>query len=607
VAAADPGILYVTNGSTILGSDDGGCSWETVYRANQVSVGQVVTSPERQIVAIDVPRRQPGRLYVLLAESGVATTTPEVVVIEGKDHAARESVAGLPVAGVPGRLALSLRSDTAYVTVDGAVGGRASEVHVTDDGGRQWSRRGALPAPATSMVVDPRASHRLWVVADGLLHRSDDGGTTFQAVGKTPERVSDVAAGLTATNTRLVAPQAGRDAAYHSDDDGDTWTVLSSAAPATSAAVADELPLTALAGERSVRVVMAGYAEDISPERLTLDDLTFTGLRPDGLFLFGRTGRMLLRQRFSPVGLPIVPRVPVVRGVPPEVDIGDVEAPQVAGATLAPAETTLTLNPGESRTVGYTLTLPPVPTPLDVVFLVDTTGSMQDAIDGLRSGIGDIVRSLADSGIDARFALVDFRDYAVAPWGGPGDFPYKRLRDLGPADEELEDAIEELDAWGGGDEPESSLPALYQAATGRGQTLNGVTVVPPGEGISFRPGSLRVAVMVTDAPHHGDEAGYPGPSYDETVQALRAKQVHQVGLAVSSRARDDLNALARATGAFAPPGGTDCDDDGSADVRAGAPLVCDGTGPGLAPRSSACCAACGTRPTSRPSGRARTS
>src|SRR3712207_7148900 len=73
---------------------------------------------------------------------------------------------------------------------------------------------------------------------------------------------------------------------------------------------------------------------------------------------------------------------------------GSVEASKVklarplAQARLQPALTperqAVTLAPGETRTLPYDLELPPTSTPLDVFFLVDTTGSTQPVIGALR-------------------------------------------------------------------------------------------------------------------------------------------------------------------------------------------------------------------------------
>src|SRR5207245_6159018 len=56
-------------------------------------------------------------------------------------------------------------------------------------------------------------------------------------------------------------------------------------------------------------------------------------------------------------------------------------------AVLIPGPHSVTLRPGASVDVPYRLFLPRVPTPLDVMFLVDTTGSMGGVIDGLRQDL----------------------------------------------------------------------------------------------------------------------------------------------------------------------------------------------------------------------------
>src|SRR5439155_10061879 len=68
---------------------------------------------------------------------------------------------------------------------------------------------------------------------------------------------------------------------------------------------------------------------------------------------------------------------------------------------------------------------------------------------------------------------------------------------------------------------------------------------------------------------------YPGPSFAETASAILAVDPPKViGISSGSGGVPDLVAIATATGAFAPPGGVDCDGDGTVDIPAGEALVC---------------------------------
>ena len=127
--------------------------------------------------------------------------------------------------------------------------------------------------------------------------------------------------------------------------------------------------------------------------------------------------------------------------------------------------------------------VPPAPTEksvVDVVFVLDVTGSMGRFIEGVKDGIGDFADGLKGAKIDARVALVAFRD-------GPNREASEVLKfngepfttDIGA----FKKAVGRLSANGGGDEPESSLDGLVEAAE-----------------LKFRQKAARVLILITDAP-----------------------------------------------------------------------------------------------------------
>ena len=256
----------------------------------------------------------------------------------------------------------------------------------------------------------------------------------------------------------------------------------------------------------------------------------------------------------------------------------DVDSVSDVGTTLSPQTLEGEDRPGRvARRFDIGWGFPPHPTPLDVFFLVDTSQSMDSTINGLRKGWRKSSTSSSKPKIDVQFGVGEFKDYPIPGYGNPeaGDFPYRLDRKIGPADESLADALEMLDAEGGGaaDKPESQLTGLYQAATGAGDP----GFVAPGEDAGFRPGSLRVIIHLTDAAFHTDLA-HPSPSWAQVVSALRSEAILQIGLAVYGRegpeGLDHLTDMAAATNALAPASGVDCTGDGSIDVQAGAPLAC---------------------------------
>lgn len=138
---------------------------------------------------------------------------------------------------------------------------------------------------------------------------------------------------------------------------------------------------------------------------------------------------------------------------------------------------------------------------LDLVFLVDATGSMADEIDKLKRSM----RSMADqiarlpSRPDTCFALVAYRDR--------GDAFFVRAHDFGKDLDAFQRSLGALQAGGGGDYPEALNEALHTAV----------------HRLSWRgDGATRLVVLVADAPPHLD---YGAPYYDDDMQGALARGI----------------------------------------------------------------------------------
>ncbi len=110
--------------------------------------------------------------------------------------------------------------------------------------------------------------------------------------------------------------------------------------------------------------------------------------------------------------------------------------------------------------------------PIDIVFVIDETGSMQPFIDAVKDNIKRFSGRLRSQGFDYQLGLVRFTD--VVTWSSP---------ELTDDVATFERWVGEIQAAGGGDIPENSLEAL-KAATN----------------IKYRPIALKLAILVTDAP-----------------------------------------------------------------------------------------------------------
>lgn len=138
---------------------------------------------------------------------------------------------------------------------------------------------------------------------------------------------------------------------------------------------------------------------------------------------------------------------------------------------------------------------------LDLVFLVDATGSMGDEIGKLKASL----RSIADevAGLPSRpdlcFALVAYRDKGDAFVLRSHDF----TNDLGA----FQRVLDRLQADGGGDEPEAMNEALHETV----------------HRLAWRgDGATRMVLLLADAPPHLD---YGRPQYDQDMQAALGKGI----------------------------------------------------------------------------------
>jgi hypothetical protein len=175
--------------------------------------------------------------------------------------------------------------------------------------------------------------------------------------------------------------------------------------------------------------------------------------------------------------------------------IGDLCDPSL----VSPASVDLALVPGQCVTIRKELCLPPAPPVVDVLLLVDTTGSMGGEIRQMRQNLVGFVNGVraALPLTNVRFGLATFRDYLGVytsckyseRYSAPGDSSFDLRAPMGVSDQQLLEAVNALDAQGGADMPEAYARALWE-------------VTQPDSGIGFRPGSARFVLLVGDAPPH---------------------------------------------------------------------------------------------------------
>jgi hypothetical protein len=589
-----PTVMWVTNGATVMRSADGGCSWKESFKLELLpSLDVPISSALASITSIVVPEDASARrdVFLLVEERldgsdpdgptgpipGGVGLRPHVVTSDddGASWVARDQ--GLPPVGDPRALHIAPSDgDVAYVFVGG-------DLYATVDGGTSWQQRGSHGG-ISDFAIDTQNPDDLWMWA-GALYHSLDGGRSSAVNNYVPNFVTHASVYRPpGGEARIMAYDSDGGSWWRSDDSGRTF-VPNAASPSNNVisiatgAAADAMVLSVHGAMYRYQApggwieITKGMEQGLERDPDAPDILELSVDRTQTPSVFGRTANTIVQYTAFSLNLPPL----------------DPTAPeQVGGDTaLTPGMKKLEIRRGESRKVTYDLTLPPQATPLDVFFLLDTTQSMTSSIRGLQQGIHRIAGELARSKLDVQFGIGEYKDYPIPGYGDPTalDFPYRMRRDIGPADNTLVTAIEQMTASGGGRThiPESQLTALYQAATGEGEpgcTSDATgSCVPPGQGASFRPDALKVMVNITDAAFENSPA-HPSPPFDQVAETLRNKAILQIGLAVYgpygiTAARNSLTEMAAASDTLAPSGGVDCNDDGYKDLEGGAPLVCD--------------------------------
>ncbi len=153
------------------------------------------------------------------------------------------------------------------------------------------------------------------------------------------------------------------------------------------------------------------------------------------------------------------------------------------------------------------VTVPQVAPRVELVFALDTTGSMSGLIDGAKRKIWSIAQFIAQGQPkpDVRIGLVAYRDV--------GDAYVTRFYDLSDDLDTVFEHLSSFEAAGGGDTPEHVSKALYDAVYRTSWTKD--------------QSALKQVYLVGDAPPHTDYAD--GYDYKKI-----AKHAHELGIHINT-------------------------------------------------------------------------
>lgn len=124
---------------------------------------------------------------------------------------------------------------------------------------------------------------------------------------------------------------------------------------------------------------------------------------------------------------------------------------------------------------------------IDIVFNIDTTGSMGSKISSIKAHILAIIDDVKKQTNSARFAITSYRDDPEYT-GSPDDYRSRVDQEFTSDAAALKNTLEKLSVGGGGDTPETMYSGIKSALE-----------------LPWRPGVKKIVLTVTDAPAHSPE------------------------------------------------------------------------------------------------------
>lgn len=200
-------------------------------------------------------------------------------------------------------------------------------------------------------------------------------------------------------------------------------------------------------------------------------------------------------------------------------------APQAAAAPgVNPNSVELTLGAGESQTIAATVTTPPVPPNPDIVFLADTTGSMQPVLANVSQNIRRIVSEIQAAQPTAQFAVTEYKEQRNT----------RVFHVNTPLSPDANAVANGVDDWlvnvGGGGAPWTDfINAHWRIGT---------------DAIAFRPNSTRIVAWFGDARSHDPSLGHTLP---DAVAALQSQGVRVIAVPLDGTTGGGLDALGQAS------------------------------------------------------------
>ena len=181
-----------------------------------------------------------------------------------------------------------------------------------------------------------------------------------------------------------------------------------------------------------------------------------------------------------------------------------------------------------AQALGQRLVAEPYRGPLDIAFVIDSTGSMVDEIGAVQQNVGQLVSRIGAIDPDFRVALVDYKDEPAED----SDYQSRLDVDFTTDVNAFSAALNSLVATGGGDTPESVYSGIMTAL-----------------GLGWRAGAKKLVIQIGDAAAKDPEplTGYTLESVRQRALAVDPASVDAVQTGTSTDAQSSLTAIAGAT------------------------------------------------------------
>jgi len=197
----------------------------------------------------------------------------------------------------------------------------------------------------------------------------------------------------------------------------------------------------------------------------------------------------------------------------------------LASPGVSPILVSKDADPGTAFNIDKVVTTPEILPKPDVVLLIDVTASMGGSIDNIKTNMVNVISDVSRVQPNAQFAVVSFGDFA-----DPNRFLVDQALTSDPL--ALQTAVNALTPALGGDEAEDWINALFQLSTGA---------------VTFRDGSSRIIVLVSDAPSHEPSNGHTLDG--DTIVALKGETIRVIGVNVGDKQLDKEGQATKVTSA----------------------------------------------------------